>query len=97
MESKLIEMMARCQRAIKKSPPLCTAAKITQRNIVLTQACEMFVKVIVWLWIALVKMGTGYFSPIALKWGGEDITVLEKVAEGNKANPGLKKMSLEDS
>lgn len=47
MENKLIEMMARCQRAIKKSPPLCTAAKITQRNIVLTQACEMFVKVIV--------------------------------------------------
>lgn len=36
------------------------------------------------------------FSQTVLKQG-KDITVLEKVAEGNKANPGLKKMSFEDT
>lgn len=34
-----------------------------------------------------------------LHWGDEegDFAVLEKVKKGNKANPGLKKMSSEDS
>lgn len=41
--------------------------------------------------------GNRLFFSSCIELGGEDITVLEKVAEGNKANPGLKKMSLEDS
>lgn len=38
------------------------------------------------------------FSPYCIRgrWG-KDFAVLEKVKKGNKANPGLKKMSSEDS
>lgn len=41
------------------------------------------------------------FSPYCVGgevvWWGKDFAVLEKVKKGNKANPGLKKMSSEDS
>lgn len=39
-----------------------------------------------------------FFSPYCTGGGQwEDFAVLEKVKKGNKANPGLKKMSSEDS